>query len=59
MAKMKLGYKTKILRLIVTSERSTVIVRPMYSAVSIYKISKKFNLNIPTWQYKLDSVCQI
>jgi dTDP-4-dehydrorhamnose reductase len=54
MAKMKLGYKTKILRLITTSEHPTVIVRPMYSVVSSYKIAKKFNLNIPMWQYMLN-----
>jgi dTDP-4-dehydrorhamnose reductase len=52
-AKMKPDYKYKVLHPIATSEYPTAAVRPMFSAMSNYRIAEKFSLNIPTWQYML------
>jgi dTDP-4-dehydrorhamnose reductase len=52
-AKIKPDYKNKVLHPIATSEYPTVAERPMFSAMSNYKIAENFNLNIPTWQYML------
>lgn len=40
--------------LIAISEHPIAAVQPMCSVMSNYKISEKFSLNIPTWQYMPD-----